>query len=111
MATAGTTEVPNPNEELVKVFDSEQESEVMVVRGLLESAGIECATSNLDAPQDILPGVGGVILLVRREDAEQALRLIEENRKAGTLAAEEAELNGEQEPPQINDEQAPPEEA
>jgi hypothetical protein len=99
MATAGTTELPNPNEELVKVFDSEQESEVMVVRGLLESAGIECATSNLDAPQDVLPGVGGVILLVRKEDAESALRLIAENRQAGAAAAEEAETNEEQEPP------------
>jgi ornithine cyclodeaminase/alanine dehydrogenase-like protein (mu-crystallin family) len=105
MATAGTTEVPNPNEELVKVFDSEQESEVMVVRGLLESAGIECVTSNLDAPQDVLPGVGGVILLVRKEDAEEAIRLIQENRQAGATAAEEAEANEEsdaieeQEPP------------
>jgi hypothetical protein len=32
---------PNPNEKLVKVFDSEQESEAMVVKGLLDSAGIE----------------------------------------------------------------------
>ena len=29
-----------PNEELVKVFDTEQESEAMVVRGLLEANGI-----------------------------------------------------------------------
>jgi ornithine cyclodeaminase/alanine dehydrogenase-like protein (mu-crystallin family) len=103
MATPGTTEAPNPNEELVKVFDSEQESEVMVVRGLLESAGIECVSSNLDAPQDILPGVGGVILLVRKEDAEEALRIIQENREAGASGAEQAEIDEEasekQEPP------------
>jgi len=67
MVTAGRPEVPNPEEKLVKIFDSEQESEVMVVRGLLESAGIDVITTNLDAPQDILPGVGGVILQVRAE--------------------------------------------
>src|SRR5690242_7703413 len=32
---------PDPNEKLVKVFDSEQETEVLVVKGLLDSAGIE----------------------------------------------------------------------
>ena len=32
---------PDPNEKLVKVFDSEQESEAMVVKGLLDSASIE----------------------------------------------------------------------
>ena len=32
---------PDPNEKLVKVFDSEQESEVLVVKGLLDSVGIE----------------------------------------------------------------------
>jgi hypothetical protein len=91
MTTAGIPQVPNPNEELVKVFDSEQESEVMVVRGLLESAGIEVITTNLDAPQDILPGVGGIILQVRSEQAEEARRLIEEYRAEGEQSAEEAE--------------------
>ena len=71
---------PDPNEELVKVFDTDQESEAMVVRGLLESAGIESLITNLEAPQDVLPGVGGVIISVREEDAEDARRLIEEYR-------------------------------
>lgn len=91
MATAGKPEVPDPHEELVKVFDSDQESEVFVVKGLLESAGIESMTSNLDAPQDILPGVGGVVLLVRAGQAEEARRIIEENRVEGGSAADEAE--------------------
>jgi Putative prokaryotic signal transducing protein len=95
MATAGKPEVPDPNEQLVKVFDSDQESEVMVVRGLLESAGIECMTSNLDAPQDILPGVGGVVVLVRAEQVDEARRVIEENRAGGESAADEAELESE----------------
>ena len=95
MAGAGERKVPNPDEELVKVFDSEQESEVMVVRGLLESAGLEVITTNLDAPQDILPGVGGIILQVRKEDAEEACQLIKDYRAEGEAAAEEAEAESE----------------
>jgi hypothetical protein len=53
----------------------------MVVRGLLESAGIDCDVTALDAPQDILPGVGGTVILVREEDANEARRLIEEYRQ------------------------------
>src|SRR5438876_1265863 len=75
---------PNPNEKLVRVFDTEQESEALVVRGLLESAGIECDVTSLDAQQDILPGVGGTIILVREDDAEEARRVIEEYRRAPT---------------------------
>jgi len=73
---------PNPNEKLVRVFDTEQESEAMVVRGLLESAGIDSDITALDAPQDVLPGVGGTIILVREEDAERARKLIEDYRQA-----------------------------
>ena len=73
---------PNPNEKLVRVFDTEQETEAMVVRGLLDSAGIEADITSLDAPQDILPGVGGTIILVREEDAEEARRVIAEYRQA-----------------------------
>jgi len=73
---------PNPNEKLVRVFDTEQESEALVVRGLLESAGIESDLTSLDAQQDILPGVGGTIILVREEDVARARRVIEEYRRA-----------------------------
>ena len=72
---------PNPNEKLVRVFDTDQESEALVVRGLLESAGIECDVTSLEAQQDILPGVGGTIILVREEDAEQAKQVIETYRQ------------------------------
>ncbi len=72
---------PDPNEKLVRVFDTEQESEAMVVRGLLESAGIDADITALDAPQDILPGVGGTIIVVREEDAAKARQLIEEYRQ------------------------------
>jgi hypothetical protein len=77
---------PSPNKQLVRVFDTEQESEAIVVNGLLQSAGIETDLTSLDAPQDILPGVGGSVILVRAEDAQKARQLIQESRRA---AAEE----------------------
>ncbi len=78
--------IPQPNERLVKVFDTEQESEAMVVQGLLESEGIESLITYLDAPQDVLPGVGGVIVQVREEQAEEARRLIEDYRNDAAAA-------------------------
>jgi hypothetical protein len=73
---------PQPQEKLVRVFDAEQESEVMVVCGLLESQGIDADVTSLDAQQDILPGVGGTVILVREEDAAKARQIIEEYRRA-----------------------------
>src|SRR5436189_374960 len=75
-------ERPKPDEKLVKVFDTEQESEALIVRGLLESSGIDADITSLDAPQDILPGVGGTVILVREEDAEAARKVIQEYRRA-----------------------------
>jgi len=86
---------PNSNPELVQVFDSEQESEAMVVQSLLESAGIEAILTGLDAPQDVLPGVGGVVVRVPAEQAAEARGLIEDWRRDGAAAAEEAELSTE----------------
>jgi hypothetical protein len=67
---------PVPNEKLVKIFDTEQESEALIVKGLLESSGIDSEITSLSAPQDTFPGVGGTIILVREEDAEAARRII-----------------------------------
>ena len=83
------TEKPEPLEKLVKVFDTDVESEAMVVQGLLESAGIEAVISNREAPQDILPGVGGVVILVREERAGDATAMIEEYRKHPTTDEDE----------------------
>jgi hypothetical protein len=91
-------ERPNPNEKLVRVFDTEQESEAMVVRGLLESAGIDSDLTSLDAQQDILPGVGGTVILVREEDADKARRMIEEYRQSPD-ELETAEFAINEEPP------------
>lgn len=70
---------PDPNEELVRVFDTQQESEALVVQGLLQSAGIESEVTAIDAAQDVFPGVGGTIILVREEDADEARRVIAES--------------------------------
>jgi hypothetical protein len=96
MTTAGQAAIPNPelpspDEKLVKVFDSEVESEVMVVRGLLESAGIDAITTSLDAQQKVFPGVGGIIIRVREEQADEARQIIKDYSSGGAKAAEEAE--------------------
>jgi len=75
-----TNPAPNPDERLVRVFDAEQESEAMVVKGLLESEGIDCEIRGIDLPQDVMP-LGGTIVLVRGEDAPRALQIIEEYRR------------------------------
>ena len=86
--TSATTERgPNPNEKLVKVFDSEQESEALVVKGLLDSAGIENDLASASLLQDAFPGMGGMIILVREEDAERARELIAESRRTGADSA------------------------
>jgi Putative prokaryotic signal transducing protein len=72
---------PTPNEKLVKVFDSERESEALVVSGLLESAGIDSDVTSIDAAQNIYPGVGGTMVLVREDQAEEARRIIAESRQ------------------------------
>jgi hypothetical protein len=79
---------PDPDEKLIKVFDSEEESEALVVKGLLDSAGIESDLQSASLLQDAFPGLGGMIIQVREEDAEKALQLITESRQA---AAEDAD--------------------
>lgn len=67
---------PDPDEKLVKVFDSENESEALVVKGMLEAAGIDSDLTAASMVQDTFPGLGGMIILVREEDAETARRVI-----------------------------------
>jgi hypothetical protein len=73
---------PDPNEKLVKIFDTEQESEAMIVKGLLDSAGIDSDMTAASLVQDMFPGLGGIIIRVREEDEPIARRTIEENRQA-----------------------------
>ncbi len=79
--TADEQSRPNPNEKLVKVFDSEQESEALVVKGLLDSAAIENDLASASLLQDAFPGMGGMIITVREEDAERARQLISDSRQ------------------------------
>ena len=72
---------PDPNEKLVKAFDSEDESEALVVKGLLDSAGIESDLTSGSFLQDAFPGLGGMLILVREDDGEKARKLIAESRR------------------------------
>jgi hypothetical protein len=83
-----------PSPELVTVFETPEEAEALVVHGLLESAGIEALLTSLFAQQEILPGVGGAVLRVAPEHAEEARRVIEEYRAS---PGAEMEANGEPE--------------
>jgi len=96
---ANAQPVPDPNEKLVKVFDSEQESEAMVVKGLLDSAGIDSDLTSASLVQDTFPGLGGMLILVREEDAEAAKKLIADYRQSPSDDDETAEIEIIEEPP------------
>jgi hypothetical protein len=76
---------PLPEErELVPVFDTMEESEALVVKGLLESQGnIEAIITGRDAPPDVLPGVGEIEVRVPVERAEEARAIIRQYREFG----------------------------
>jgi hypothetical protein len=82
---------PSADGPLVDVFGTKDDSEALVVQGLLDSAGIDSALVSLDAPQEVLPGVGGVVIRVAAENAEQARQHIEEYRTAAEQAGDEEE--------------------
>ena len=80
--------------ELVTVFEAPEEAEALVVRGLLESEGIESLITSLYVQREIYPGVAGVVIRVAPERAEDARRIIEEYRAS---PGAEMEANGEPE--------------
>ena len=84
---------PDPNREMVDVFDTQQESEAWVVKGLLESAGIDAVEVSLDAPQDVLPGVGGVVIRVPPQQAEEARAIIAASQKPASASPPGAAAN------------------
>jgi hypothetical protein len=59
----------------------------MIVKGLLDAAGIDSDMTSVDVVQEMFPGLGGMVILVREADAETARNLIEASRK--TLADDE----------------------
>jgi hypothetical protein len=95
---------PNPNEKLVKALDAATEAEALVVKGLLESAGIDSSLAtaeDMDHMVHMVQGFGGMVLLVREEDAEKARRLIAEQRRTSPADDDEtAEIEITEEPPQ-----------
>ena len=104
MAEAGNSSAdaqprPDPKEKLVKVFDSEQEPEALVVKGLLDSAGIDSDLTSASMVQDAFPGLGGMVILVREGDADEARRVIAEGRES-VPDDETAEYPAIEEPPQ-----------
>jgi hypothetical protein len=80
---------PDPNEKLVKVFEAEEETEALVVQGLLEAAGIDSDLAPISLTQYAFPNLGGTIIRVREEDAEAARRLITERKQ---IPADEDEM-------------------
>ena len=70
--------ITHDERELVEVFSTQQESEALVVKGLLESAGIESLITADVGPQDVLP-MGGVVVRVGAEFASQARKVIDES--------------------------------
>lgn len=91
---AGAQNRPDPNEKLVKVFDAERESEALVVSGLLEANGIDNDVTSTDAAQNMYPGVGGNVILVREDQADEARKIIESYQQSD----ETAEIDLSQEP-------------
>ncbi len=84
---------PRPEPEPVPVFSTPQESEALIVQGLLTSAGIECMVSNLGVDQALWPSVAGVAVLVNPSQAEEARQIIAEYNNAppdGELTGEES---------------------
>jgi hypothetical protein len=73
---------PTADPELVEVFDTMQESEAMVVHGLLTSSGIESFVAYREAP-DVLAAVGGLSVRVSPAQEEEARRLIDDYRANG----------------------------
>lgn len=90
---------PEPDEELEVVFTTNDDSEALVVKGLLEAGGFQVAMSTPEAPIGVFPigssDLGQVRLTVRAEQAEEARRVIEESEERGPQAAEEAERESE----------------
>ncbi len=100
LKTSGAQPRPDPNEKLVKVFDSEQESEALIVKGLLDSAGIDNDLTSASLVQDAFPGLGGTLILVRQDDAAAAQKLIAEYRQPAFDDDETAEIEIIEDPPE-----------
>lgn len=101
MAANPISPSPKPNEKLVRVFDTDQETEALVVKGLLDSAGIDAEIRGVDLTQDVMP-MGGTVIVVREEDESAARQLLEDYRRSPAQeAAEEAAFDANAETAEI----------
>ena len=94
---------PFKDGDLVEVWSVQGDAEAEIVRGFLERNGIECLLSS-DIPHSVYPfsvdGLGEVRILVRPEDARDALQLLEEARHCGEPIETDEEFFDEfEEPP------------
>ena len=84
---------PEPQQELEIVFSTNDDSEALVVRGLLESSGLEVAMKTPEAPIGVFPisasDLGRVHLLVRAQRAGEARSIIEESQQQDLQASDE----------------------
>lgn len=69
-------------QKLVEVYSANGDLEAQIIKGLLESQGITCllqphAISSLQ--NIIVPGMGGVKIMVSENEADEARRLIRTN--------------------------------
>ena len=82
-------------ENLVTVFETNDDSEAMVVRSLLESSGMEVLFQTTEAPAGVFPfssmPLGHIRLEVVESHAEEALRLIADSQRRGPEDADRAE--------------------
>ena len=72
----------DPYASLTEVFKAAGDQEALIVKGLLESEGIECSLSS-DIPHSVVPvnidGLGTVRIAVSENDAERARKILSEN--------------------------------
>jgi hypothetical protein len=72
------------NKKYVKVYIAKGEAESNIIRGLLDNYGIPSIVKAQASPSVhvfAIDGLGQVIIMVREEDAEDALELIKEEQK------------------------------
>lgn len=88
-------EMNSPTQNLVTVFETNDDSEALVVRSLLESSGMEVLWQTTEAPAGVFPfssgPLGHIRLEVVEEQAEEALRMIADSQRRGPEDADRAE--------------------
>jgi hypothetical protein len=82
----------HPDERVVVIHTAGTTAEAMVIRGLLESAGIDSpgSTSSDPFPMNEAPDMHGVEIFARESQAEEAKGIIAEFAKGNSAGSEES---------------------